>query len=140
MKKDDAGNTLQTARGKALKKILTIALGGVAAGFLNGLFGAGGGIAAVLALSAALPRDAESQRSVYANALCITLVLSVMTLTNYSINGKLSTDIFDDGYAPVLIAAALGGAAGAFVTGRLRSSTLDIIFAALTVLSGILML
>ena len=73
-------NRMINGNRKALKRLWIIVIGGVLAGFFNGLLGAGGGIAVVLALSFALGRDEETRRSIYANALCVMLPLSVLKI------------------------------------------------------------
>lgn len=121
-------------------KLAVIALGGFAAGLLNGLLGAGGGIAAVAALSFAVGEDEESRKSVYANALVLMALLSLLTLTGYVLGGKAPKDFLSDGYAPTLAAASVGGILGALLTDKLRSKALKKLFAALTILSGVLLL
>ena len=125
---------------KALKRLWIIVIGGVLAGFFNGLLGAGGGIAVVLALSFALGRDEETRRSIYANALCVMLPLSVLTLITYARRGGVAQGFLGEDYLWVLLGGAAGGILGGVVLGRLRSSMTDSLFAILTVVSGVLML
>ena len=122
------------------KRLAAICVGGLLAGFCNGLLGAGGGIIAVLALSYALPRDDESRRSIYANALCVMLPLSILTLISYALRGGVPQDFLGEGYLFVLLGGAIGGILGGVVLGRLRTSVTDSLFAILTVVSGVLML
>ena len=150
MKNKREGKVKKTKRGRSgiffskgtLKKLAALAIGGLGAGFCNGLLGAGGGIVAVIALRAALPKDEESRRSLYANALCIMLPLSLLTLVSYVFGGELGAELRlgDNAYLPIVLGAMAGGAAGGFLLGKLRSDFTDKLFAALTVLSGILML
>ena len=125
---------------KSLKKLWIIGIGGAFAGFLNGLLGAGGGIAVVLALSFVLGRDEESRRSIYANALCVMLPLSLLTLITYARRGGLAQGFLGEDYLWVLLGGAAGGILGGIVLGRLRSSLSDRLFAVLTIVSGFLML
>ena len=121
------------------KKVAIVALGGLIAGFCNGLLGAGGGIVIVLALSAALPYDEESRQSLYANALCVMLPLSLLTLSTYALGGNIPDGFLGADYALLLLGAAIGGVLGALITDKLSSRALKKIFAALTVLAGVLM-
>ena len=135
MKKMIASGNRETA-----KKLAMICSGGALAGFCNGLLGAGGGIIAVLALSYALPRDDESRRSLYANALCVMLPLSILTLTTYALRGGVPQDFLSSDYLFVLLGGAIGGIVGGVVLGKLRTAVTDSLFAILTVVSGVLML
>ena len=121
------------------KKVAIVALGGLLAGFCNGLLGAGGGIVIVLALSAALPDDEDSRQSLYANALCVMLPLSLLTLSTYALGGNIPDGFLGADYALLLLGAAIGGILGALITDKLSSRALKKIFAALTVLAGVLM-
>ena len=121
------------------KKVAIVAIGGLIAGFCNGLLGAGGGIVIVLALSAALPYDEESRQSLYANALCVMLPLSLLTLSTYALGGNIPDGFLGADYALLLLGAAIGGVLGALITDKLSSRALKKIFAALTVLAGVLM-
>lgn len=122
------------------KNVAIISIGGLLAGFCNGLLGAGGGIVVVLALSAALPRDEDSRRSLYANALCVMLPLSLLTLATYALKGNIPNGFLGADYALLLVGAAIGGVLGALILDKLPSSILKKAFALLTVLSGILMI
>ena len=121
------------------KKVAVIAIGGLLAGLCNGLLGAGGGIVVVLALSAALPDDEDSRQSLYANALCVMLPLSLLTLATYALRGDIPDGFLGADYALLLLGAAIGGLLGALLTDKLSSRALKKIFAALTVLAGVLM-
>ena len=121
------------------KKVAIVAIGGLLAGLCNGLLGAGGGIVVVLALSAALPDDEDSRRSLYANALCVMLPLSLLTLATYALRGNVPDGFLGVDYASILVGAAIGGILGALITDKLSSRALKKIFAALTVLAGVLM-
>ena len=121
------------------KKVAVVAIGGLLAGLCNGLLGAGGGIVVVLALSAALPDDEDSRQSLYANALCVMLPLSLLTLATYALRGDIPDGFLGADYALLLLGAAIGGLLGALITDKLSSRALKKIFAALTVLAGVLM-
>ena len=121
------------------KKVAIVAIGGLLAGLCNGLLGAGGGIVVVLALSAALPDDEDSRQSLYANALCVMLPLSLLTLATYALRGDIPDGFLGADYALLLLGAAIGGLLGALITDKLSSRVLKKIFAALTVLAGVLM-
>jgi uncharacterized membrane protein YfcA len=121
----------------AAKNLLTLALAGSLAGLCNGLLGAGGGVVLVLFLSKMIKKDEEAQRSVYANALCVMLPLSFLTLMRYG--GPIPFSELR--LAPeFVLGAALGGLLGGIILGKLSKRLTGRLFAVLTVVSGILML
>ena len=125
---------------REIVKLALVCVGGIGAGFCNGLLGAGGGIIAVLALSAVLPRDEESRRSLYANALCVMLPLSILTLVTYAFKGQVPAGFLGGDYTWILMGGAFGGILGGVVLGKLKSDFTDKLFAIFTVISGVLMI
>ena len=120
-----------------LKKIFLLSSGGLMAGFCNGLLGAGGGIVLVLFLSRTVQSDEESRRSIYANALCVMLPLSALTLWQYIGRGSAASIEITSEFA---LGAIVGGLIGGAALGRLRGRVPDRLFALLTLISGILMI
>ena len=114
--------------------VLLLVIGGIFAGFINGLLGAGGGIIIVFVLSK-LIKEADS-RDVFANALCIMLPISVLSCILYTINGATSFE----GFAPFIIPAILGGLIGGFLLCRTNTKFLKRLFALLVAVSGILLI
>lgn len=122
------------------KNLSLLVIGGLLAGFCNGLLGAGGGIILVLALRTVLPPDSERSRATYANALCVMLPLSLFTLFRYGQRGVFSSGLSAD-LAPVyLLGAVAGGLLGGILLGRTGGKALGRLFAVLTLISGILMI
>ena len=121
-------------------RVAVLAAGGLLAGFCNGLLGAGGGIILVLTFGALLRRDSEAQRSVYANALCVMLPLSLFTLISYGKKGVFASGLSTDLETVYLLGAAAGGVIGGILLGRLGGKALGRLFAILTLISGILMI
>lgn len=122
------------------KSLLILALGGGLAGFCNGLLGAGGGIILVLTLNAVLPKNSEKARSVYANALCVMLPLSLFTLLRYAGNGVFSADFTGELEPLYMLGAVAGGVLGGILLGKTRGAFLGRLFALLTLISGLLMI
>ena len=109
---------------------LRILVCGAAAGFLNGALGAMGGVVLVFSLSKLIP----DKRKLFATALAVmTPVTAVTALGAFSSASELP-------YRSLLIPAALGGAAGAMLSGKLRGNVLSYIFAAVTAFAGINMI
>ncbi|MBP3396505.1 MAG: TSUP family transporter [Clostridia bacterium] len=115
------------------RRTLPVLAVGLGAGLLNGALGAGGGILIVLCLRPLL--KGEENRRVYTTALSVTLPLSVLTLLRYWRGGALT------GAAPLslLLPALAGGALGSLLLRRLPQGVLSRIFAAVVLLSGVLM-
>lgn len=114
-----------------------LALSGVAAGFINGLLGAGGGVISVFALGALSKRNKNfSVRDCFAMTVASVLPVSAVSAVSYITS--LKADISS---APIyLIPAVMGGLIGAAVTDRINADLLKIIFAILTVIAGINMI
>ena len=138
--KRSGGRTRAFLGNESGKSVAVVSIGGLLAGFFNGLLGAGGGIILVLAFSAALPDDEESRQSLYANALCVMLPLSLLTLATYAVRGDIPEGFLDASYWSILVGAAIGGILGAIILDKLPSKVLKKAFALLTVLSGVLMI
>ena len=121
-------------------RVAFLALGGTLAGFCNGLLGAGGGIILVLFFGALLEGDREARRSVYANALCVMLPLSLFTLISYGKRGVFASGLSTELETVYMLGAAAGGILGGILLGRLGGKALGRLFALLTLISGILMM
>lgn len=91
----------------------------------------------VLFLSALVTGDEESRRSVYANALCVMLPLSLLTFSSYARSGAAVAVEITPEFA---LGAIAGGLVGGALLGRLGGKAADRLFAILTLISGILMI
>lgn len=118
------------------KPLLLLIITGFAAGTANGMLGAGGGIIIVYGLSAALGPSLSDKRDIYANALCVMLPVSVVSCVLYALRGSMNVPEF----GKYVIPAVLGGIAGGFLLGRIPSGTMKKIFAALVIVSGVLLM
>ena len=108
-----------------------LTLGGLFAGFTNGLLGAGGGIIIVYLLSALL-KDKASSRDIFANSLCVMFPVSLVSCTMYFLRGGIelsSMGLF-------LLPAILGGVIGGFALSRINTKFLKKIFSLLVIVSG----
>lgn len=109
---------------------------GIAAGFANGLLGAGGGIITVFVLSRVMKKQITHKNDVFANALCVMLPLSLISCTIYALKGHMSVD----GFGVFAIPAVVGGAIGGLLLGRLKAAFMRRLFAALVIISGVLLI
>jgi len=136
---------MKSKRGKVYwqgngRRLICLVGAGLLAGFCNGLLGAGGGIILVLSLSAMLPDDSESVRSVYSNALLVMLPLSALTLTRYIGGGALTAETAGYRTVSILLGAVAGGAIGGILLGKIRGRGIKRLFALFTLISGIIMM
>lgn len=109
---------------------------GFAAGLINGLLGAGGGIILVFAISYFCRHTLSDSRDVYANALVVTLVLTLTSTVLYILGGNAPPSDL----SAIVLPAAAGGLAGGLLLGRISSNALRLLFAVLLVISGIIMI
>ena len=113
---------------------LPLAVGGLFAGFANGLLGAGGGIITVYLLSSLL-KDRGSSRDIFANSLCVLFPVSLVSCLVYFSRGGIevpSLGLF-------LLPAVVGGVVGGFALSRINTAFLKKIFSLLVVISGIIL-
>ena len=110
------------------KKLLV----GSVSGFLNGLFGAGGGVAAVLFL-----RDIiEDERRAHASATLMMLLMSGVSLTLYMKGGHVD---FKTGFA-FMPGGFIGAFLGSVFLKNVKSYVLRRIFGGVIAVSGAVML
>ncbi|MDR1706208.1 MAG: sulfite exporter TauE/SafE family protein [Clostridiales bacterium] len=115
---------------KVMKGGVKRAIIGVCAGFMNGLFGSGGGALVVPASRKFLGMDAHKA---HASAIAIMLPMSAVSAVMYSVKTKPAL-------IPALLVSAggvLGGWIGAKVMTRLSGNTLRKIFAAFILAAAI---
>lgn len=109
--------------------------GGLAAGFLNGLLGAGGGIVIIWILEKAMGDITRDSRDIFANALAVMLPISAVSTITYAISGSLPTEDITRFVLP----AILGGLFGAFLLDKISTAAVKTLFCFLVILSGIMM-
>lgn len=109
---------------------------GLAAGMINGLLGTGGGIILVLGLSRICSGTLPDRRDVCANALVVTLALTLLSTLLYIRSGNAPpADL-----SRFVLPGAVGGLVGGLLLGRITPHALGKLFAVLLVVSGIFML
>lgn len=124
-----------TAAANSRRGWLTV-IAGVAAGFVNGLLGAGGGVIIVRSAAHVLPHGQEySPRDVYATALAVMLPVSAVSALSYAGLG-----VWDGSGGIYILPALVGGVIGALLLDRLHTQLLRFIFSSVSAYSGIMML
>ena len=123
---------------KTLKKYLNRyrrpALCGLAAGFLCGLFGSGGG--ALLLSVLRKQTDEKDLPSLYATCASAILPLSLFSFCLYRILGTTSGNLSP----AILLSSVCGGTVGALLLSRLPPKITGKIFSSLLILGGLLLL
>jgi uncharacterized membrane protein YfcA len=117
---------------KKKKGKIYFAVAGLIIGVINGLFGSGGGVAAVPALQKA---DIAVKKA-HASSLAVTLPLSMVSAIVYA-----TMDDFKWGDALILIPFGLAGAfIGGLILKKMKNVWLKRIFGGLLIISGVKML
>lgn len=112
---------------------LLLFTGGIAAGFLNGMLGCGGGIVIVALLSALTKGTDFDSRDVFATSVAAVLPISAVSTVMYLIR----TDVSLTAMKPYVLPALVGGALGALLLDRLQTFWIKKIFALLIIWSGV---
>ncbi len=99
-------------------------------GIANGLFGAGGGMLAVVVLERLCKLKSEDA---HATALMVMLPLSIISIVVYLLRGAIRFD-----FVPIVTLGVLPGSLlGAKLLGKMRSVWIDRLFALLMLAAGI---
>lgn len=131
-------------------RVFASGLIGFAAGMINALLGAAGGILLVYTMPHVIRADSPlpapfskstaprmESRDHLATSLSVTLPISLFSFTSHWMNGvrpNLSTLIW------LIVPAGLGGLLGAWLLGRIRADFLRRLFAIVVIVSGFRML
>ncbi len=105
----------------------------ICTGIANGLFGAGGGMLAVVVLERLCKLKSEDA---HATALMVMLPLSIVSIVVYLIRGAIQFD-----FVPIVTLGVLPGSLlGAKLLGKMRSVWIDRLFAVLMLAAGVRLL
>lgn len=123
----------RTSAGEKMAKINKRAVyGGLGLGFINGLFGGGGGMVAVPLLSGAL---GYKRKEAHATAILIILPVCAVSAITYIVNGFINFNVI----IPALLGNVAGGLLGAKFLGKLPKLWVDITFIAVMAVAGVRM-
>lgn len=112
---------------------LLLVLSGLAIGVVNGLFGAGGGMLSVPALTYILGLD---EQHAHATAIAVILPLCIISSIAYSLLGTYQIEVV----LPTVIGVTVGGIIGAKLLKKLSSDALSFIFYGLMIFAGLKMI
>ena len=115
------------------KELIMYTLTGVAAGLVNGFFGAGGGLLIVPMLSFVLKQDSKV---IHATTLACVLCMCFSAGAVYVWN-----KVYNFNYIiPCVIGGSLGGILGTFFLKKLKNNVVDLIFNFVLIIAGMLMI
>lgn len=114
-------------------RIIALVIAGVFIGAINGLFGAGGGMLLVPALSTLARLE---QKKAHATAIALILPLCLISSIAYALGTSFDYTII----LPTVIGVTLGGIIGALLLKRLSDNTVGFVFYALMLFAGFKML
>ena len=114
------------------RKLFSIMIGAVS-GFINGLFGAGGGMVVVPMLIKLLK---FKTKPAHATAILIILPLSLVSGLLYLSFGNFNVNVG----VPTSIGVIIGGVIGAFLLSKISSKWVGVIFSVLMAAAGVKMM
>ena len=117
---------------KNIKKLLIPTILGLGVGFINGVFGAGGGMLAVPILKS----EGLSQKSAHANAVAVILPITVLSAVLYLVKGTVS---LADSLA-FIPTGLIGSVIATFMLQKFSNKWLQKIFAAFMIYAGVRLL
>ena len=120
---------IKTKKSEFVKNVITIFFG-LAVGFINGIFGGGGGMIVVPVLTFFLKKPIKIA---HATAILIILPITLVSAIVYFING----DVVLFRTLAVTAGTVVGGIIGALLMGKLKSNTVGLIFSALMLFAGV---
>ena len=116
-----------------VKKTVVLGVAGLFIGFVNGLFGAGGGMLAVPLLT--VVAGLNTKRS-HATAILVILPLCLVSAVIYLSKGVYDKDVF----APTILGVVIGGLMGAYALKKCSNIALQILFYGVMLLAGLKMI
>ncbi|MBR2614462.1 MAG: sulfite exporter TauE/SafE family protein [Clostridia bacterium] len=119
---------MRIKKGSKLEKIVMI-LAGIITGFINGIFGGGGGMIIVPILTFLL---SKKNKIAHATAILIILPMTIVSAIFYLVFGSFKWDIG----LPVGIGVIVGGVIGAFLLKKLSANWVNILFIIVMLFAG----
>ncbi len=114
------------------KQTMKKATAGVVSGFLNGLFGSGGGVVAVMFLRNIL----NDEKKAHATATLMILMMSVVSFVFYAFYGHID---WSTGFR-LVPGGIVGAIIGTFLLKNIKNTKLKKLFGFVLAISGVVML
>ncbi len=119
----------QSEQRLSVKKKILLILCGLGIGVVNGLFGAGGGMLTVPALSLI---GGLEQKKAHATAIAVILPLCVVSSIIYFVSGSFESGVI----LPTVIGVSIGGIMGACLLKKLSDGFVSFMFYGLMLFAG----
>ena len=118
-------------KGKGTWSVKNVAIGSLV-GFVNGLFGGGGGMIAVPALQ----KTGLQEKNAHATALLVILPVSALSFLFYAFGGFLESAVL----IPTAVGVFFGGVLGAKLLLGMKTEWVNFLFALLQAAAGVWMI
>ena len=118
-------------KGKGTWSVKNVAIGSLV-GFVNGLFGGGGGMIAVPALQ----KTGLQEKNAHATALLVILPVSALSFLFYAFGGFLDSAVL----IPTAVGVFFGGVLGAKLLLGMKTEWVNFLFALLQAAAGVWMI
>lgn len=117
--------------------IPALVAGGIAAGFVNGLLGTGGGIILIFLLSKLLGDSSDfDTKDIFATVVAIILPMSLVSALCYTAGQSVT---FSDA-VPYIIPGIIGGILGGILLDIINTNALKKLFAIMVIYAGVRMI
>lgn len=117
--------------------IPVLVAGGIAAGFVNGLLGTGGGIILIFLLSKLLGNSSDfDTKDIFATVVAIILPMSFVSALCYTAGQSVT---FSDA-VPYIIPGIIGGILGGILLDIINTNALKKLFAIMVIYAGVRMI
>lgn len=123
----------RTSRKPSASKQILLLISGLAIGVVTGLFGAGGGMLTVPALTFFAKLD---EKHAHATAIAIILPLCLISCIVYAVGATFEGGVI----LPTVIGVTIGGAIGAILLKKMSNGAISFVFYALMLFAGLKMI
>ena len=120
---------------KAVGRLLLVLAVGALAGFVNGFLGAGAGIVLMYAYGA-MNRGEEKQRDNFAMTVATVVPISIVSVAIYASKGAVN----EEAAGRFLLPAVIGGLLGGYLTDKLNTKVLRLVFSVIVIVAGVNMI
>ena len=133
-RRDNYTSKLKSKNKLTISRILLLIIGGIAIGFVTGLFGGGGGMLLVPLLVGVGLLD---EKSAHATSIAVILPVVISSMIVYLAGGVTTSNEIA---SPVVIGVLVGGLVGSMLLNKLSKGALRVVFYVVMISAGIRMM